>query len=64
MVSLHGQDPGRGAQVGLARDQRGRPLVGGHADILEDESPEEEEVLAGEGIEGRARRDHARRLRG
>src|ERR1700753_3510665 len=37
VVGLDGQDAGRRAQVGLVADQRGGALVGGHADVLEQE---------------------------
>eukprot|EP01088_Endostelium_zonatum_P003600 TRINITY_DN14794_c0_g1_i1.p2 TRINITY_DN14794_c0_g1~~TRINITY_DN14794_c0_g1_i1.p2 ORF type:complete len:268 (-),score=0.95 TRINITY_DN14794_c0_g1_i1:28-831(-) len=53
MIGLGRQDAGRSLDKGPGQ-QRRRALVGGDADILEDEGGEQERILAGEGIEGLA----------
>jgi hypothetical protein len=59
-----GQDARGGAEVGLVADQRRRPLVGGDADVLEDERAEQEVVLAGVDVEGLPWLDQPGRRRG
>lgn len=55
VIGLHGQDPGGGFEVGFVMDQRCGSLVGGDADIFENERTEKEARFIGEGVEGLVR---------
>src|ERR1700761_7295741 len=60
VVGLDGQDARGRPEVGLVADQRGRTLVRGDADVLEDEGAEQEVVLVGVDVEGLSLLDQAR----
>ena len=56
VVTLDGEDSGRGGEVGLTgrrgAEQRSRAVIGGDADVFKHEGSDEEAVKIGEGIEG------------
>jgi hypothetical protein len=51
MVGLDRQQAGSGLKEILVVDEAGRALVGGDADVLEDERRQQEVRLVGEGVE-------------
>ena len=64
MIGLDREDAGGGLEVGLVRDQRRGALVGGDADVLEDERAEQEVLVARVRVErlaGRSGRRPSRR---
>jgi len=55
VIGFNRQNTGRSRQHGLVVQQRRRPVIGGDADILEDERAEQEGVFAGKRIEAVAK---------